>query len=70
MKTKTRIRTRCLVCGEPVHFEKYPRLGEIITCQFCDEKLEVVRLDPIVLDWPWDVDIAVENDYIEEDHGY
>ena len=70
MKTKSRIRTSCLACGEPVFFIKHPMLGDVITCSFCDEKLEVIRLDPIVIDWAWEREMAYESYYIEEDHGY
>ena len=70
MKTKSSIKTRCFVCGEPVQFEKYPKLGEIITCLYCGENLEVVQIEPIVVDWPWEREMAVEGFYAEEEHGY
>ena len=70
MQSKSRIRSRCLACGEPIFFNSFPRLGGMVTCQYCDEKLEVIRLEPLVVDWPWEHEMAYEKYYIEEDHGY
>jgi|GEM_PF-2460357 len=70
MKANSSIRTRCFVCDEPIKFEKYPKLGEVFTCQYCGENLEVVQLDPIVVDLSWEREMAFEGYYAEEDHGY
>jgi lysine biosynthesis protein LysW len=70
----------CPSCAGPIYFNKRPRLGDIIVCAECDENLEVVRLNPIKLDWSlldgdedWaDVDIEYYEDSYDrsDDHEW
>ncbi|MFN2126344.1 MAG: hypothetical protein ACK2TU_00655 [Anaerolineales bacterium] len=68
MNVKSRIRTRCFVCGEPIHFDKPPNIGDIVNCAYCDEAMEVIGLNPITIDWPFDAESFLEDDYLEEDY--
>ena len=70
MNINSRIRTKCIVCREPIHFSLPPKKGEIINCDYCGEKMEVINLNPIILDWPYEFESVMENYYLEEDHGY
>jgi len=40
-------------------------MGSQVTCPECDAELEVVWLDPIELDWPFD-----DEDYDDDDDYY
>lgn len=70
MNEKSRIRAKCIFCNEPIFFRKSPKMGEIITCTFCDEKLEVIQLDPVILDLPWDTESLMDEFYMEEEFDY
>jgi hypothetical protein len=52
MKTQSQIMADCPSCGEGVIFIKPPVIGQFISCRYCDDRLEVIDLDPILLDWP------------------
>jgi len=32
--------------------------------------MEVINLNPIIVDWPYELESVMENYYLEEDHGY
>jgi lysine biosynthesis protein LysW len=42
----------CPTCGERPLVENKLILGQIVRCCFCQSDLEVLKLDPVVLDWP------------------
>jgi len=42
----------CPSCGERPIVEQKMKVGQIIRCCFCQSDLEVLKLDPVVLDWP------------------
>jgi hypothetical protein len=53
METLNRNRTAyCPSCGERPVVERNLRIGQIIRCYYCQSDLEVLKLDPVVLDWP------------------
>ena len=48
---KTQKRTsRCPYCRERILIRENPRIGQYLICSACGEEVEIVRLDPIVLD--------------------
>ena len=55
----------CISCGAEISFRAQPKMGMLITCPECDAELEVVWLDPVELDWPFD-----DEDYEEDDEYY
>jgi alpha-aminoadipate carrier protein LysW len=55
----------CISCGNEIKFSAQPKMGVQVTCSECKAELEVVWLDPVELDWPFD-----EEDYYEEDEEY
>ncbi len=65
--TKTLV-AECPSCAARLHFNVRPKLGDIVVCYECEENLEVVRLNPIKLDWSLldDDDWADTDDY--DDH--
>ncbi len=65
--TKTLV-AECPSCAVRLHFNVRPKLGDIVVCYECEENLEVVRLNPIKLDWSLldDDDWADTDDY--DDH--
>jgi lysine biosynthesis protein LysW len=61
----------CPSCGESVNVGTRPKMGQRVVCQACDTELEVVWLDPVELDWPFDVEDDEEyfyDDDYEEDY--
>ncbi len=63
-----KINAECPSCEESITFHKPPRLGQILRCQFCESELEVIDLDPVTLDWPYeeeDFEFDGEYDYAD-----
>lgn len=54
--------TACPECWTEIHVEEEFDKGDILHCEECDEKLEVVGLDPIELDICRDEDEDYEDD--------
>ena len=63
----------CISCGSEIKFSHQPKMGSMVTCSECDAELEVVWLDPIELDWPFDDEEYDDEDdddyYYEEDEN-
>ena len=61
----------CIACGSDIKFSAEPKMGLLVTCPSCDAELEIVWLDPLELDWPFDesdFDDDDYDDYYEEDY--
>lgn len=43
-------RAICPICKESIHIPAGKELGEEVVCEECEEKLELVGLDPLELD--------------------
>ena len=50
MKTRKKRISRCPSCGEMIFIGDRPKIGQYLLCSICDEKVEIVNLDPIILD--------------------
>jgi len=44
----------CPSCGEKIFIGERPKIGKYLLCSICDEKVEIVKLDPIVLELIYD----------------
>jgi hypothetical protein len=51
MKVTRKRTSRCPSCGEKISIGERAKIGQYLVCSICDEMVEIVRLDPIVLDW-------------------
>ncbi len=56
----------CPSCGALVNFSGQAKLGLRVICKVCDTESEVVWLDPLELDWPYDEDDAYDYEDEEE----
>jgi lysine biosynthesis protein LysW len=56
----------CPSCDENIRFSRVPKLGQKVTCPECGERLEVVYLDPIELDYEDDSDFEDDLDWDDE----
>lgn len=83
MSSNIKVIGLCPDCNAEIRFRKSPHLGQIITCHNCQTSLEVVRREPLELDWAfddpfdddedeehdeWDDDWDDEEDYDEDDY--
>jgi peptide subunit release factor 1 (eRF1) len=41
----------CPSCKEKIYVGENPKVGKFIDCKFCDEQLEIVKVNPVILDW-------------------
>lgn len=52
----------CPECGGELHVEEEVDKGDIVTCEECESRLEVVGLDPVELDLaPDELDDGYDN---------
>ena len=42
---------KCPSCGEKIFVGDRSWTGRLIKCKYCEDELEIIRLNPIVLDW-------------------
>ena len=47
----------CPTCGEHIALKVYPEVGDIVVCEGCDSKAEVLYID------------KMEPDYLDVDYG-
>lgn len=71
MKTQKKSRTGksftciCPGCGEKIYIRNQLWVGQLVTCSGCEDRLEIIRLDPVILDWEYSP--ANYEDYIDEE---
>ena len=41
----------CPACGQEIGISRHLRVGAKVNCQHCTEKLIVMRLNPVELEW-------------------
>jgi len=56
----------CPDCNAEIRFRKSPHLGQLVTCHNCQTSLEVVRREPLELDWAFDDPFDEEEDEYDE----
>jgi lysine biosynthesis protein LysW len=56
----------CPDCDSRITFNPSARVGQKITCRYCDAELEVISVDPLELDWVYDW--SWDEDEEEEDY--
>ncbi len=59
----------CPECDTRIRFQVEPRLGQLVTCRECGEISEVVKLDPIKLDWAY-ADEEEQYRYDQQNRSY
>lgn len=58
----------CPGCDENIYLRNAPKLGDIVYCPTCETELEVIGVNPIELDWPWEDDEEDEEDeWVDEE---
>ena len=50
MKLNKKRTSRCPSCGEKIFLGDHPKIGQFLLCSVCGERVEIIKLDPIVLD--------------------
>jgi lysine biosynthesis protein LysW len=54
----------CPGCDQNIFLRRTPKMGDMVYCDNCEADLEVVGLNPIELDWPWEED---EDEFVDDD---
>ena len=57
------VMAKCIACNQEVSLSSKPRKWTYVTCQHCGRRLEIIRVNPPLLDWP-----LCEADDLWEDH--
>ncbi len=62
----------CPGCGAKIRFHRAVHLGEFVSCDECDDELEVIQVQPLKLDWAYadpldDDDIDYDDDFFVDD---
>ncbi len=61
------VKADCPSCGTKIQLILKPKLGQKLTCKQCNADLEVVWLDPLELDFPFESDEDDEAEDADED---
>jgi alpha-aminoadipate/glutamate carrier protein LysW len=48
------VSAKCPDCQTTIRFDEVPGLGSLVTCPECGAELEVVRKNPLELDWAYE----------------
>lgn len=67
MKAFKKKTSRCPSCGEKIFVGEYPKIGQYLLCSNCDEKVEIINLNPVVLDLLY---IPNDDEYSIEEYEY
>ena len=75
MKLKIRVKPKktvveCLLCDKDIYVGNYPNLGKFITCKSCESVFEIINIDPVMIDWPYDDDDESFYDDIDDEELY
>lgn len=57
----------CPDCNAEIRFRKSPHLGQLVTCHNCQTSLEVVRREPLELDWAFQDPFDDDEEYDDYD---
>lgn len=57
----------CLLCDKDIYIGNNANLGKFITCKSCESVFEIINLDPVMIDWPYDDDDGFYDDFDDED---
>ncbi len=53
----------CPACGSRLRFKYQLQLGEFVVCDECDTELEVLKVNPLKLDWAYDSPFDDDDDF-------
>ena len=60
----------CLACDEDVYVGRNPKVGNFVTCHNCYETFQIIDVEPVLIDWPYDEDDFDDDEYTDDDEGY
>jgi alpha-aminoadipate carrier protein LysW len=60
----------CPGCDQNIFLRRNPKLGDIVYCDNCEADLEVVNINPIELEWPWEEDETEDELDAEDDEEW
>lgn len=66
MSNSIKVISACPDCNAEIRFRKSPHLGQLVTCYNCQTSLEVVRRNPLELDWAFDGPFDEDEDDYED----
>lgn len=66
MSNSIKVISTCPDCNSEIRFRKAPHLGQLVTCHNCQTSLEVVRRNPLELDWAFEDPIDEDEDEYDE----
>jgi lysine biosynthesis protein LysW len=59
----------CPGCDQNILLRRTIKLGDVVYCDNCEADLEIVNVNPVELDWPWEED-ETEDDFDTEDEEW
>lgn len=60
----------CPDCNSEIRFRKAPHLGQLVTCHNCETSLEVVRRDPLELDWAFQDPFEDDDEELDDEEDW
>ena len=59
---------KCPSCGEYIYLGDRLKIRQRIICNSCDDSLEIIKLDPVILDWVYISERG--NHYFDDEFEY
>lgn len=59
---------KCIACNRDILLASKPRKWSFVTCQHCGRRLEIIRVNPPLLDWPLNEEEDFEVGDIRDDY--
>lgn len=59
---------KCPSCGEYIYLRDQARIGQLLVCSSCHDELEIIRFNPVILDWSYIP--ADEGSYYDEEFEF
>ena len=56
----------CPDCDEKITLSN-PRVGQKLLCPYCESEVEVIGIDPLDLDWAYDMSYDDDDDWQEDE---
>lgn len=61
-ETRSPYKVVCLDCEEEIKISRNSKIGEIISCLFCEAQMRLLSLNPVRVDWAMDDDVLDDYD--------
>lgn len=59
---------KCIACNQDIVLARGSRKWTYVTCQHCGKRLEIIQINPPLLDWPLSEEEEIVDNYYDSHH--